>query len=209
MRTISGLAKVTGIVRSFGWVRLNETLSFGVAWMLCSRRSLLRKSTVPPAGTTTTRGMNTQPFWSISTLAAGAGAAAPAGGFSSQTTAFLSSLRGDSNKSPESFSVPHTYWSIVTSSFFGAGAGPPRITEPLIEPAALTPVAPRPTSSSDAATVNCIPLMPTPWGGCGWRRQQRFDRTGSGGSSVARGGALGQDGSRPQRDQAGPPASRR
>ena len=31
MRMISGLANVTGIVLSLGCVRLNETLSFGVA----------------------------------------------------------------------------------------------------------------------------------------------------------------------------------
>src|SRR5665213_1881578 len=92
MRTISGLANVMGIVRLLGCVRLNETLSFGDAWMLCNRRSLLRKSTVPPAGTSTTRGTNTQPFWSISTLASGNGAALPGGGASSHTTAFLSSL---------------------------------------------------------------------------------------------------------------------
>src|SRR6185295_4905154 len=126
--------------------------------MLCSSRSLLRKSTVPPAGTTTTRGMKTHPFWSISTLAAGAGAA-PAGGFSIHTTAFFNSLREDSSRSPESFSVPHTYWSMVTSTFFGAGTGPAKTTEPLIEPAALTLEAPRPTSSKVAAIVNCTPLI--------------------------------------------------
>jgi len=34
---------------------MNEAFAFGVAWMLWSRRSLFRKSTVPPAGTTTIR----------------------------------------------------------------------------------------------------------------------------------------------------------
>jgi hypothetical protein len=129
-------------------------------------------------------------------LAAAAGAAL-AGGFSSHTTAFFSSLRGDSSKSPESFSVPHTYWSIVTSSFFGAGTGPLRITEPLIEPAALMPVAPRPTSSSVAATVNCIPLIAYSSGAgadAAGGAIERFDGTGSVASSVARAAAPGQDG---------------
>ena len=62
MRTISGLEKVTGTVRFFGCVRLNPALSFGIEWMLCSSRSELRKSTVPPARTIATRGKNAQPF---------------------------------------------------------------------------------------------------------------------------------------------------
>ena len=47
----------------------------------------------------------------------------------------------------------------VAGILFGAGAGPLKITDPLIEPAPLTPDAPRPTSSRVAPTVNCIPLI--------------------------------------------------
>ena len=48
---------------------------------------------------------------------------AAAGGFSSHTTAFRSSCCGDTRRSPASFSLPHTYWSIVTSTFFCGGTG--------------------------------------------------------------------------------------
>ena len=54
-----GFANVMGMVRPFGWVRLKTALARAALWMLCRRRSLFRNSTVPPAGTTITRGMNT------------------------------------------------------------------------------------------------------------------------------------------------------
>src|SRR5207244_1784503 len=38
---------------------------------------------------------------------------------------------------PESFAVPHTYWSMVTSTFFGGGTAPAKTTFPLMPAAAL------------------------------------------------------------------------
>jgi hypothetical protein len=91
---------------------------------LCSSRSLFRKSTVPPTGTTNTRGTNTQPFWSISILPSCAGHFAPAGAFSIQTTALCTPPLGPSTRSSGSFSLPQMYWSMVTGSLGRSGGAP-------------------------------------------------------------------------------------
>src|SRR5229473_176191 len=65
MRTISGRLKTMGMVRPLGCVRLNAALSLLTLWRLWRSRSLLRNSTVPPAGTIITRGTNTHCFSSI------------------------------------------------------------------------------------------------------------------------------------------------
>src|ERR1700716_3865570 len=115
--------------------------------------------------------MNVHPFWSISTLADGAGATALAGAFSSHTTAFLNSFCGDNNRSPASFWVPHTYWSMVTSTFFCAGTEPTKTTLPLMEAPWLMPGAQSsPKSSADKPPANGIPFIrhssPVAPGGC-------------------------------------------
>ena len=55
-------SRVTGIARPRGCVRLNVGFSLLALCRLWRSRSLLRNSTVPPAGTITTRGTNTQVF---------------------------------------------------------------------------------------------------------------------------------------------------
>ena len=79
---------------------------------------------MPPTGTTSTRGTNTQPFWSISTLPFCAGHFAPAGAFSIQTTAFCTPRFGPSTRSSASFSLPQMYWSMVTGTLGRSGSAP-------------------------------------------------------------------------------------
>src|SRR5262245_24867231 len=143
---ISGFSNAMVIVRPFGCVRLKGGFALGVLCRLCRSRSLFRKSIFPPAGTTTTRGANTQSFWSIVTVAASAAAGGPAGGFSSQTTALRMPPCGERTSSSGFFSLPHTYWSIVTASFFSSGAVPFSVTVPLIAPPAASPGVARPVT---------------------------------------------------------------
>jgi hypothetical protein len=109
MVTISGFVKVIGMVRPRGCVRLNVALSLLWLCRLCSKRSLFRKSTVPPTGTSVTRGTNTQPFWSISTLGKGVAQVAPAGGLSSHITALSTPRSGPSTRFSASLSLPQMY----------------------------------------------------------------------------------------------------
>jgi hypothetical protein len=60
-------------------------------------------------------------------------------------------LRGDITRSPASFSVPQTYWSIVTSTFLGGGTAPVTTTLPL-SVAAGTGIDSRAASAQPAAT---------------------------------------------------------
>src|SRR5436190_5365325 len=103
-------------------------------------------------------------FWSIATSFGVGGAAPPAGGLSSQTTAFVISFRADSNKSPASFSAPHTYWSAVTSSFVGGGTAPAKTTLPVMTPATVMFGTPMKAASNahdnlKASTLNRILLV--------------------------------------------------
>src|SRR5439155_4405254 len=156
-RTISGCGNVMGIVRPRGCVRLNAGLAFGVLWRLCRRRSLFRKSIRPPAGTTTTRGTNVHSFWSIAIAGGGASFRGDAGGLSSQTTALRTPPCGDTTRSSTFFSLPHTYWSIVTASFRGAGVVPFSTTVPFSDP----PHAARGVGKPPTSVRTTAPSMPT------------------------------------------------
>src|SRR5213593_4495684 len=123
---ISGCENEIVIVRPFGCVRLKGGLAVGVACRLCRRRSLFRKSIFPPAGTTTSRGANMHSFWSIEVVDGNASPLAAAGGLSSHTTALRMPPCGDTTRSSGFFSLPHTYWSIVTASFLISGVAPAR-----------------------------------------------------------------------------------
>src|SRR5262249_9944605 len=156
---ISGFSNAMVIVRPFGCVRLKGGFALGVLCRLCRSRSLFRKSIFPPAGTTTTRGANTQSFWSIVAVDASAAAGAPAGGFSSQTTALRMPPCGERTSSSGFFSLPHTYWSIVTASFFSSGAGPFSVTGPLIAPPAASPGVARPVTMVMARAHSIVDEM--------------------------------------------------
>jgi hypothetical protein len=153
---ISGFSNAMVIVRPFGCVRLKGGFALGVLCRLCRSRSLFRKSIFPPAGTTTTRGANAQSFWSIVAVDASAAAGAPAGGFSTQTTALRMAPCGERTRSSGFFSLPHTYWSIVTASFFSSGAAPFSVTVPLIAPPAASPGVARPVAGAMTARPNTI-----------------------------------------------------
>src|SRR5262245_14985349 len=166
---ISGCENEIVIVRPLGWVRLNAALAVGVACRLCRSRSLFRKSTLPPAGTITTRGANMPSFWSIAVVVGSASTPDRAGGLSSHTTALRMPPCGDRRRSSGFFSLPHTYWSIVTASFRSSGGVPLRTTVPLMVPAATSPGAvARPATSVSAARPSRIArngvgaLMPGP-----------------------------------------------
>src|SRR5207253_676536 len=139
-----------------GCVRLNGGFALGVLWRLWRRRSLFRKSIRPPAATTTTRGVNIHSRWSTAVAGGGASAVGPGGGFSSQTTALRSPRCGDRTRSSAFFSLPHTYWSIVTASFAGSGAAPFRTTVPLM----VTPDAAREAARPVTSITTAAPSTP-------------------------------------------------
>src|SRR5262245_6108871 len=144
---ISGRAKVMGMARPRGCVRLNDGFSLLTLWRLWRRRSLLRNSTVPPAGTRTTRGVNAHAFWSISTLAGAtaddASDRTPSGGVCSHTTAFRIPRSRPTSSSSASFSLPQTYWSMVTASFLRSSTVPANRTTPRMAAASVGTGVPR------------------------------------------------------------------
>ncbi len=100
MRTISGLAKVTGIVRLFGCVRLKDTIEFWRGMDVVEEAVAVEKVHGATGGNDHDAGNEHASVLIHLDLFAWAGQAALAGGFSSQTTAFLSSFCGDNKQVP-------------------------------------------------------------------------------------------------------------
>src|SRR6266853_2040973 len=122
-RTVSAFLNITGIVRPFGWVRLNVGFSVLTLWRLWRRGSLLRNSTVPPTGTMTTLGAYTHPCWSTCTGFVDGSHLFPGGGWTDTTAQRIPRL-APRTRSSASLLLPHTYWSMLMGIIFFSGAGP-------------------------------------------------------------------------------------
>ncbi|PYM41695.1 MAG: hypothetical protein DME12_10665 [Candidatus Rokuibacteriota bacterium] len=99
--------------------------------------------------------MNVHSRWSTAITGGGVAAGEAGGGFTSQTTALRIPPCGDRTRSSAFFSLPHTYWSIVTVIFRASGAGPFNTAVPLMVPpdAARTVAKPATSVTIAAPTV--------------------------------------------------------
>src|SRR5882724_6517364 len=89
----------------------------------------------------------------MSTLTGALGQAAPGGGVCSHTTTFFTPPCGLTTRSSAAVSLPQTYWSIVTGSFFATTA-PVITTTPRIFAAPAGRATPRQATPTQTASTN-------------------------------------------------------